>query len=182
MADENNSEGISERAGEGEAPLAEIDVKPAKSSFKKILILLIPILLIGGTGAGLYFSGLLNHFLGKEDKKKEEEEKKELDIKEIKYLDIPELLVNLNSRASNPNFLKLALTIELSSEKDANEVKMLQPRLIDQYMVYLRQLRIEDLRGSAGIQRLREELLTRTNAIIAPIKANNILFKTMIVQ
>jgi flagellar protein FliL len=56
------------------------------------------------------------------------------------------------------------------------------PRIIDNFQVYLRELRVEDLRGSGGIYRLREELLTRVNAATAPAKVVDVLFKEMLVQ
>jgi flagellar FliL protein len=43
-------------------------------------------------------------------------------------------------------------------------------------------LRIEDLQGSAGLLRLREELLTRVNSSVKPAKVNDVLFKEMLVQ
>ena len=43
-------------------------------------------------------------------------------------------------------------------------------------------MRVEDLKGSAGMYRLREELLGRVNAAAAPVKVSDILFKEMLVQ
>ena len=56
------------------------------------------------------------------------------------------------------------------------------PRIIDNFQVYLRELRVEDLRGSGGIYRLREELLARVNAASAPVRVKDVLFKEMLVQ
>jgi flagellar protein FliL len=56
------------------------------------------------------------------------------------------------------------------------------PRIIDNFQVYLRELRVEDLKGSGGMYRLREELLLRVNAAVAPAKINDVLFKEMLVQ
>ncbi len=41
---------------------------------------------------------------------------------------------------------------------------------------------MEDLKGSAGMYRLREELLTRVTLVAAPSKVSDILFKEMLVQ
>ena len=38
------------------------------------------------------------------------------------------------------------------------------PRLQDLFQTYLREMRPEELRGSAGIYRLREELIARADA------------------
>ena len=53
------------------------------------------------------------------------------------------------------------------------------PKIIDNFQTYLRELRIDDLKGSAGMYRLREELLIRVNAGAAPIKIKDVLFKEM---
>jgi len=45
-----------------------------------------------------------------------------------------------------------------------------------------RELRIEDLQGSAGMYRLREELLRRVRAATAPAQVKDVLFKEMLVQ
>jgi len=56
------------------------------------------------------------------------------------------------------------------------------PRIIDNFQVYLRELRLEDLRGSAGMYRLREELLTRVVAAAQPVRVKDVLFKEMLIQ
>ena len=61
-------------------------------------------------------------------------------------------------------------------------IAAMMPRIIDNFQIYLRELRVEDLRGSDGIYRLREELLARVNAAVAPVKVTDVLFKEMLVQ
>ena len=56
------------------------------------------------------------------------------------------------------------------------------PRVVDKFQVYLRELRIEDLSGSAGMQRLREELLLRVNSAVRRGTVKDVLFKEMLVQ
>ena len=46
------------------------------------------------------------------------------------------------------------------------------PRLQDLFQTYLREMRPEELRGSAGIYRLREELIARADAAAAPARIN----------
>jgi flagellar FliL protein len=54
--------------------------------------------------------------------------------------------------------------------------------VIDLFQVYLRELRPTDLEGSAGIYRLKEELLRRINLEIQPHRVSDVLFKEIIVQ
>ena len=81
-----------------------------------------------------------------------------------------------------PTFLKIHVSLELTSDQDAEYVKTMSPRIIDNFQVYLRELRIDDLRGSAGIYRLREELLARINMAVRPAKVKDVLFKEVLVQ
>jgi flagellar protein FliL len=54
--------------------------------------------------------------------------------------------------------------------------------LQDMFQTYLREMRPEELRGSAGTYRLREELLGRANVAVAPIRVNGVLFTQLLVQ
>ncbi len=56
------------------------------------------------------------------------------------------------------------------------------PRVLDAFQVYLRELRPSDLEGSAGLYRLKEELLRRVNLAVYPASVDNILFKEILVQ
>jgi flagellar FliL protein len=78
--------------------------------------------------------------------------------------------------------LKIKVALELANANDLPQVEKLMPRVLDNFQVYLRELRVEDLQGSAGMYRLREELLARVNAAVAPAKVNDVLFKEMLVQ
>jgi flagellar FliL protein len=98
------------------------------------------------------------------------------------FYDLPEMLVNINTAGRKRNFLKLRVSLELADEADINIVENVLPRIVDNFQVYLRELRLEDLQGAAGMYRLREELLTRVNAAVRPAQVKDVLFKEMIVQ
>lgn len=149
---------------------------------KIVLFVALPVLLLGGGGAAVMMSGILD---SKDEKQVEVVEHKEAAKPKAPvtvYYDLPEMLVNLNSSSRRPSFLKLKISLELESADLISRVESLQPRIIDNFQVYLRELRIEDLRGSAGIYRLREELLARVNASVRPASVKNVLFKEVLVQ
>jgi len=98
------------------------------------------------------------------------------------FYDLPEMLVNINTAGRKRNFLKLRVSLELANEADINMVENVLPRIVDNFQVYLRELRLEDLQGAAGMYRLREELLMRVNAAVRPAQVKDVLFKEMIVQ
>ncbi len=111
----------------------------------------------------------------------EKEKKQEGDQKEV-YYDMEEFLVNLSSPSKQPNFLKMTITLELENQQAYADVAAKVPRIRDTFQVYLRELRTEDLQGSSGMYRLREELLIRINKITYPTKVKDLLFKQILVQ
>jgi flagellar FliL protein len=99
------------------------------------------------------------------------------------YIDLPEMVANLNSNAAHkPSYIKLVARMEVPKPEDTEKVKAALPRLQDMMQTYLREMRPEELRGSAGTYRLREELLVRANAAVAPAKVSDVLFIQMLIQ
>jgi flagellar FliL protein len=174
---EDEIEGEGAEAGEGEGG------KKRLSGKKLILFIVLPIVLLLGTGAGLYFSGALDSMMGKhEDKAAIEKKAQEARRAKAVFFDLPELLVNLNSAGRRTNFLKISISLELPGEADVAQLQIVLPRIIDSFQVYLRELRVTDLKGSAGMYRLREDLLRRVNEAAKPVKINDVLFKEMLIQ
>ncbi len=100
----------------------------------------------------------------------------------ITYYDMPDLIVNIQGADAAPAYLKLSVSLELDGPEQAAGIKALNPRIVDQFQGYLRELRMDDLKGSAGIVRLKEELLRRINTSAAPYRVRDVLLKQMIVQ
>ena len=139
------------------------------------------LLLIAGTGGVLYFTGIAGKLLGTTPKV-ETAEAAAAPPKPRVFFDLPDLLVNLNSTGRKASFLKISISLDLEDQTDTARIQAVMPRIIDNFQVYLRELRVEDLRGSGGIYRLREELLARVNAAASPVKVKDVLFKEMLVQ
>ncbi len=110
------------------------------------------------------------------------EQEKAEDPTKIVFYDLPDILVNLNSGGKQNNYLKVTIALELKSADDLPVVHAVMPRIIDSFQIYLRELRLEDLNGSAGPVRLKEELLVRLNASMDVSRINDILFKEILVQ
>lgn len=98
------------------------------------------------------------------------------------FYNLEEFLVNLNTGGKQVKFLKMQVILELPSQETVLEIEKKLPRIRDSFQVYLRELRSEDLQGSGGLYRLREELLLRINKEVYPTKVNNILFKDILIQ
>src|SRR6185436_15698600 len=96
------------------------------------------------------------------------------------YYAFPDLMVNLaGNEGERAQFLKLELVLESSDASTFDGVPDSMPRLIDQINTFLRELRVEDLNGSAGTYRLRRELRKRFNLVMAPAKGDAVLIKCM---
>lgn len=158
----------------------ELEATPRKGGIpgkKLVLFLVLPLLLLIGAAAGLYLSGVMDKLLGDDDG----EARAERSGPSV-YYDMPTMLVNLNSSSRGNSFLKLSVALELRNEAARDRIDEVMPRVVDNFQVYLRELRIEDLQGSAGLQRLREELLLRVNTAVDDVEVRDVLFREMLVQ
>ena len=176
------------------APIGEEGGKKSK----KMIFILVPLVLLIAGGAGLYFSGMLDKVLGKEkteaaagehgEAKEEGKEGEEGAAgehgpgAEVAFLKIPDMIVNLNAADGQPRYLRLAVQLELANAVDVAAVEKVLPRVVDQFQTYLRELRVQDLRGSKGIYRLQMELLSRVNAAAAPTQVKDVLFQEILIQ
>ncbi len=170
MADEDKAAG---EGGEDQVP-----AKKKLSIVMLALIVAVPLLLIGG-GAAAYFLFFAKSEDAAAAAAKAEEAKPP---KAMVFYNLPELLVNLNSQGRRSSFLKISLSFELADAADIPRIEAVLPRIVDAFQTYLRELRPEDLRGSAGLYRLREELLARVNTSAQPARVNDVLFKEMLIQ
>lgn len=98
------------------------------------------------------------------------------------FVSVPDMIVNLNSTSRTPRFLKVALKVELEDTKAEKSFETVMPRVIDQFQAYLRELRLEDLRGSSGMYRMKIELLSRVRAAAPEIRIRDVLFQEILVQ
>jgi flagellar FliL protein len=167
---------------------------------KLIIIIVILLLVLGGAGAGLYFSGFLDKYLKKSEATEagnegehaeaaeeeappcKEEEGKECPKTGTQFLKIPDMIVNLNSEDGTPRYLRLSVQLEFKNAADLEAVEKVLPRVTDQFQTYLRELRVRDLRGSAGIYRLQMELLARVNQAAYPTEVQDVLFQEILIQ
>jgi flagellar protein FliL len=151
----------------------------AKPDGKRRLILIAVPLVVVGIVAGLWFTGVLPRLLGMgHADAAAEAAKPQAPI----YVDLPEMVANLNSNPHRPSYVKLQARLELTKQADVEQVKAAMPRLLDLFQTYLREMRPEELRGSAGTYRLREELIARANLAVAPARISDVLFSQMLVQ
>jgi flagellar FliL protein len=149
---------------------------------KKLLIIAaagLLVVLLGG-GAGLYFFVFSTPKI--DPTKVASAEAVPVTPPQVAFYDVPDIIVNIQSADGSPAYLKLGTSLELNTADEKAGMTALMPRIVDQFQGYLRELRIDDLKGSAGVLRLKEELLRRINVAAAPYHVRDVLLKEMIVQ
>ncbi len=155
-------------AGESAAP--EADGKAAGGSKKRlILIAAAAVVLLGlvGFGATMFLGG------GSDTPPPPPQPV---------FVDLPEMTINLAGVGDRPHYLRTTISLELPDEATKAAIDPVMPRVLDAFQVYLRELRPADISGSAGIQRLKEELVRRVNLAIHPAEITGVAFKEIIVQ
>jgi flagellar FliL protein len=163
-----------EETEEGEAPPGE----PSGGKKKLIIIAGAAVLLLVVSGAGLFFSGLLDSMLGIEEAALEPGEVPAGKI----FYKLEPITVNLNVKGQTARFLQIGLTLVLVGEKDVPLIEGMVPRIIDYIVSYLRELAPEEIEGSANFNRLRENLLLRIRAAASPVLVADVLLINVFVQ
>lgn len=157
---------------------------PAKAGKKKLLMLVCGgFLLVAGGVGGAFYTGMLDSVLGPQlGSGAVEGETAGTATSEPVFYELPDIVVSLNTGERKSRFLKVRVNLELESHDDVPRIERVMPRIMDHFQVYLRELRLEDINGSAGTFRLREELLKRVSASASPAPVHDVLFVEMITQ
>ena len=164
-------------AVEAEAEVEEGEAKPAKRSIPRKLLIFAAagLVVLIAAGAGLYFFV----FAGRGAP---ETTAAAHAVPETFIFNLPTMTVNLRGDGDKAQFMKLTVALEVANEEVMHEIQPRMAKVVDAFQVYLRELRRSDLEGSAGVYRLKEELLRRVNLAIYPAQVDSILFKDILVQ
>ena len=167
-----------------DAAVEEAEDAPKKSGKKLILFGAIGLVVLIGAGAGVYFSGLLGGGEAETAAAAGAGGAEGAGGQEgvAHYFDLDELVVTLGGAGRKSSFLKMRVSLELEGAADEARIKAVMPRIIDNFQIFLRELRIEELQGSQGLYRVKEELLARVNSAAHPTKIKDVLFREMLVQ
>lgn len=179
--DEDIDSGLDGEEGEEGAEGEEGGEKKKPGLVKLGLFIGLPvvILALGGVAAWLFlFSGGEEEHLAEGEHAEEAEE-----LYEPHYVEFSEpILININNEDGNGDILMLELNIVVKDEESVHAVEERMREIMDGYIGFLRELRTDDLVGSAAYHRLRLELLRRTNLAIAPAEADDVLIVNLAVN
>jgi len=155
---------------------AEVDDVPSAKKGKGKLIIIgaaAAVVLLGGAGLYLFLSA---------GNAAQSADQAALHAPQSFIFNLPPMTVNLNNEQGGEAFMKLSVALEVANQAMMTEIQPKMAKVVDAFQVYLRELRKSDLEGSAGIYRLKEELLRRVNVAIYPSHVDSVLFKEILVQ
>ena len=98
------------------------------------------------------------------------------------FIDVPAIVVNLRSSDGTPRFLKIHFVLVPGAKGTSEEFTAKLPLLLDAYQPFLRELRPEDLAGSAAVFRIKEELLRRAADALGKEVIGDVLIQDLIQQ
>jgi flagellar FliL protein len=167
--------------------------KAAKPKSKKKLIIIGAaagvVLLGGGGGAAFMLSGgsakaetaEAGH-AKTEEKAAEGDSGGEAAAGKDAYVDVPAFMVNLRSPDGQARFLKLHFMIVPADGIAPDTLKEKLPLVMDSFQPFLRELRPEDLAGSAAVFRIKEEMMVRATATLGEGQVKDILIQDLVQQ
>lgn len=167
-------------ADQGAVDEADVDGEAPSGKKKIIVIAAAAVVLLAVAGGAAYFLGLFGSS-APTVQAGAEGEPEPVPQKEVYFYDLPEVTVNLATHGQ-ATYLKVRISLEVPNKETADQIEPFLPRVMDAFQVYLRELRPVDLEGSAGLFRLKEELLRRINVAVYPARVDGVLFKEILIQ
>ena len=151
----------------------------APKSKKKLFMIIGGVMLLAAAGGGGWF------FLKKPSPEQTAAAEAAAKAKApVAFLDMKDMMIGMSNsgQQDRQSIMKIKVVLEIADAKAADQIKPLLPRVEDAFQVFMRELRPSDLEGSAGMFRLKEELLRRVNLTVYQAKVDAVLFKELLVQ
>lgn len=158
---------------------AEDGAEAPKSGKKKLVMIGGAAALVAVLGGGWFF------FMKKKPVEEVTAEQAAAAAKKlITFVEMKDMMIGISAgpQQDRQPIIKIKVALEIADPKTADQVKPLLPRVEDAFQVFMRELRPSDLDGSAGMYRLKEELLRRVNVTVYPAKVDAVLFKELLLQ
>ena len=164
----------------------EAKASPASGARKKkmVMIAAAALLLAGGGGGGAWYmmSGSSTAEGGEAEHGTETAHAAGEEGGKPTYVEVPPMVINLRSADGQQRFLKLRFVLVPAEGTAKEDVENRLPAILDSFQPFLRELRPEDLSGSAAVFRLKEEMLIRAGEAFGRGRIRDILIQDLIQQ
>lgn len=104
------------------------------------------------------------------------------DVDSSSYIEVPTVIVNLRGSDGQARFLKLRFIIVAADSGRVNDIKDRLPVLLDALQPFLRELRPDDLNGSAAVFRIKEEMMARATQALGAGGVRDMLIQDLVQQ
>jgi flagellar FliL protein len=151
------------------------DTKAKGGGKKRIILIVAVMLMLVCAGVGASFGGLVGH--GPKHRNVAGS-----DIEKPVLVDLPDMVSNLDTGGRRVSFVKIHVKLQVMHAADVPAIKEAEPELLDIVQTYLREMRPEELHGGEATYRLREALMNRIDARLAPVEVTDLLFTQLLVQ
>lgn len=97
------------------------------------------------------------------------------------YIEVPPMMVNLRGGGAQAKFVKVRFII-VAADGKTDAVKARLPVILDALQPFLRELRPDDLNGSAAVFRIKEEMMRRSTEALGAGMVRDVLIQDLIQQ
>lgn len=151
---------------------ADTDEKPNASNRKRVLIAGGAALLLALAGGGAWYmmSG------------PSEAGAVSANANNSTYIEVPAVTVNLRGVDGTARFLKLRFIIVAADSGKVDRIQERLPVVLDSLQPFLRELRPEDLAGSAAVFRIKEEMMARSTQALGAGVVSDVLIQELLQQ
>ncbi len=147
----------------------------------RLLIVVIPALLIGLGGGYFLGSSMVEQAVVEEEQK--EPKPASADPTEMvgEVFSLDPFVVNLNESRGN-RYLKTTISLEMSDKELLSELERREPQIRDMTLALLTSKNTRELQALEGKFRLREELISRVNAMLINGHIKRVYFTEFVIQ
>lgn len=168
---------------------APVDEAGAKKKGGKVRLIAIAVLVVGvlaGAGGVYWYTRSSAGHVGEKQAEAPAEEGGEggeasKADPSASYIEVPPMMVNLRGGGAQAKFVKVRFIV-VAADGKTEDVKARLPVILDALQPFLRELRPDDLNGSAAVFRIKEEMLRRCAEALGKGMVRDVLIQDLIQQ
>jgi flagellar protein FliL len=164
---------------------ANASAKNTRRKGRLLLFGLAALLLIGGGGAGAWAflpgvqEAVRKTILGQPSGEDAAEAAPPVNLRPI-FVEVPEMTLTLPN-GGRPRQLRLKLAFEVNGDPAQPPPDLMNPRIYDSLVLYLRTLRDSELDGALAMDRLRGDLHRRLDLLLGEGRVRDVLITSLVV-
>jgi len=159
----------------------QVEAQPKKGLPVNIIVICILALCLVGGGIFVWKAGIISKFTGKDGAKAETEETDGASGEIGTIYEMETFIVNLSGDSGN-HYLKVKISLELTSESVSAEIENRIAQFRDSILTLLSSKTMQDVKSLEGKAQIRAEVITILNQYLKTGKVTNVYFGDFIVQ